>query len=139
MPTIEVDDSDVVFVVKGRGGLRGGYHELGPNDLVVVMQVLEGEYGYSDGSPRSVGRVWIGGTRLTGFNRFGFTMESGFGPCSVEVTFPEATGWYENLTSRLEPVVTIRYSGDTVEPVQVTEPERYIGVRISRYNRDPVI
>jgi len=43
MPTLEVDDSDVVFVVKGRGEAPGGYHELGANDLLVTMQVIASE------------------------------------------------------------------------------------------------
>lgn len=138
MPTIEVEDSDQVFVVKGRGSAPGGYHELGPNDLLVVVQVVAGDGEVIDLIPYA--RVYIGGTRVNGFEGFTFSMTNDTTPSTIEFKFPE-TDWSEyhvvGLVRRLYPFATVRYSVasgllQAMKPVPPVE-------RVSRYKRSQVI
>jgi len=146
MPTIEVDESDQVFVVKGRTG-RGGYHEFGPSDLIIAVQSLRSvidEVGFEDpGVPENdiYTRVWIGGTYWGGWG--GFTLTNLGGPRNTHVEFTFQRGQAPVLQERilgLGPWATIRYLGDPTgssEP-PVEEPLTPVD-RVSRYNRDPVI
>lgn len=169
MPTIEVEDSDVVFVVKGRGAQRGGYHVLGPRDLLVMVQMVpaDEQLHYTVGLEREVpsrifvgenldalheltdpqgsilipySRIYVGGSRVSGLERFRFEIDSGNDP-RVEVLYQGPRDNYrhtDELLSRLEPFVTVlRPSVGGVDLVQA--PDRYIGVRVSRYDRKPVI
>lgn len=134
MPTLEIENSDQVFIVRGRDPLaRGGLHYLQPNTLIVVMQVLDNQ--------RAIGRVWIGGDRVTGFSLFTFTMESGFGPCSSEFRFNEPMNHAYNTIRRLEPFVAIREPSDNPSPAPMPDPVPLEddGDRPSRFQRDPVI
>lgn len=137
MPIIEVDDSDVVFVVKGRGSAPGGYHELGANDLLVTMQVIASDEDIIELIPYS--RVYVGGTRISGFESFTFSMNDEATPSGIEFLFPGNWSRYHvvGLVRRLHPFVTIRYSG-SVELTQATKPEPPVE-RVSRYSREPVI
>lgn len=140
MPIIEVEDSDQVFVVKGRGSAPGGYHELGVGDLLVIMQVVAAEDDIRDPSQLiPFARVYIGGTRINGFEGFTFSMSDAMTPSGIEFLFPE--GWSEyhvvGLAHRLDPFVTVRYSGAVGVP-KTTDPGPPVD-RVSRYSREPVI
>ena len=107
MPTIiEVEDSDQVFVVKGRGSAPGGYHELGPNDLLVVVQVIATEEDIIELIPYA--RVYVGGTRVSGFEGFTFSMNDEATPSTIEFKFPENWSEYHvvGLVRRLHPFAT---------------------------------
>jgi hypothetical protein len=141
VPTIEVDDSDVIFVVKGRGEAPGGYHELGPRDLIVMMQMVPEEDARDSIQVMPYTRIFVGGTPVGGIERFRFETDSYSVFPTIEVMFPEPwVGHYrDELLSRLEPFVTVRYTvGVTPEKPQATEPDLPVE-RVSRYSREPVI
>lgn len=140
MPTIEVDESDVVFVVKGRGSAPGGYHELGVNDLLVTMQVVANDEDIRD--PIELipyARVYVGGTRISGFEGFTFSMDNEDTPSGIGFLFPENWSQYHvvDLVRRLHPFVAIMHSGP-VESTQATVPQSPVE-KVSRYRREPVI
>jgi len=137
MPTIEVEDSDQVFVVKGRGSASGGYHELGPNDLLIVAQVVAGDGEVIDLIPYA--RVYMGGTRVSGFEGFTFSMDNEATPSTIEFKFPENWSGHHvvGLVRRLHPFVTVRYSGASGLPQAIKSGPPV--ERVSRYNRSPVI
>lgn len=156
MPTIEVDESDQVFVVKGRGSARGGYHELGPNDLVVTMrQTTFSEDPRDLAEIQPYGQIYVGGSPVSGFERFSFVRGQRPTDCVVEFTFPESErnrmSVLRRVIQRLEPFVNIRQEGnydDIIDPndrivfpppVGVPSVERQPVARVSRYDREPVI
>ena len=83
----------------------------------------------------------MGGERVSGFEELTLIMADQTEVGSIQFTFPgtRIEPHVDELLSRLEPFVTVRYTGARVEPVQVPDADRYVGVRISRYQRDPVI
>ena len=144
MPTIEVEDSDVVFVVTGRGARTGGYHVLGPRDLLVMVQML----GAVDQLPagRVSGdavvpytRIFVGGTQVGGLDQFRFEASASTFTPTIEFTFAAGLESLESLVRGLSPFVTVQYTGTRDEPSPIPDADRYIGVRVSRYQREPVI
>jgi hypothetical protein len=110
---IEVDESDQVFVVKGREGERGGYHELGVNDIIVLVQQVTVERGEEVSEVIPHARIYLGGTVVPLVERFSLVIDQSFGnPTQVGFifmeTFPYGNGRLANLVSRLNPYITVQ-------------------------------
>ena len=143
MPTIEVDESDQVFIVKGRGaGVRGGYHELGANDLLVVVQQVTMEDARDDAEVVPYSRIYVGGTLVPLIERFSMVVDQELGPPPrVEFVFTDSwpTSTVVELVRRLGDYVTVQVgNNESVVPLGPGE-EAYTGPRVSRYAREPVI